>query len=523
MVGAREPIAKLAQALRDLQIQSGKPSVAQLKRRTGMPHATIQDKLSGKTTMKQHQLLALVRACGAYAAEQGNDLPADALAEAVWLERLQVMERELREGRSRDRLADQVAVSPPAISPAPVGEITDLNDKAEAELRLGFDAGSKLARDLPWVVLSDLAELDFDVRTWAKRCQTMWSITISNDPAGDGALPEWWSLAARYLGSHIDPVGYNQFSHKPTSLYVQGLGGGLKAAWRSVGADKTASMLSDLIARHAPVRHLQPNHLAADNRAAGVDLSARAELKFKFAAIDHEIYQVSSSESYRFTGPTAADRFVVFATSNKELADEIAVECEWDLFQLFWVPDASVFLDAADDLRARFKVGVTYMDERFSRHSVSARPSLSEVRFDHWGSYLPSFRDMVGRSPRRLRYDHLSDLRIFDVEFAGLVEGSDEMRSIEGVSVEMEARRRLSDGYCYWQCPFSSYVDRISLDVGDLDLGDRKWEFRVLPFVARPVFATDRWLRSDELNGIDVGAWVHKGQGFALIWRPKSS
>jgi hypothetical protein len=89
----------------------------------------------------------------------------------------------------------------------------------------------RLLYRLPWYVLEGLARKEFDVVAWIGPYCRDWGRTAAGPAPGGVSLPDWWTVAAEFLGALADPIGYPQFSFRRTDSYVRGIGAGLRSAW----------------------------------------------------------------------------------------------------------------------------------------------------------------------------------------------------------------------------------------------------------------------------------------------------
>jgi hypothetical protein len=246
-------------------------------------------------------------------------------------------------------------------------------------------------------------------------------------------------------------------------------------------------------------------------------VSAHTDVHLKLSAVDHEIYRMSNTITYRFHKNVAADRFVIFATCEARLRDSIGYACEFPLFDLWFIADSELFTQAVDDLLSSSEIGMDYLDNRGQVHSTSFQHlPLKEVKYQDWSRYLPLFREAMGPFPRQHTHDFLSSLRIFDCSLNEMT-GEGHVHSIERLSLRQATLQRIAEQYCYWQAPYPCYVDHVSIDAREFDTG--RWEFSAMPFTFRASNVATRWLPGAELTSIDLRSWLLPGHGIVLIWR----
>jgi hypothetical protein len=256
-------------------------------------------------------------------------------------------------------------------------------------------------------------------------------------------------------------------------------------------------------------------------RGGDLTISTHTTVDYELRAVDFETYHLTSTVSYSFKKNVAVDQFIIFATCNALLRDSIASGSRLPLFELWFVPDASLFQDSVDDMLPSAQIGIDYIDHRGQRRvAESSRIRLQEVKYDQWAEYLTFFRESMGSMPRQNTRNHLSDLRIFECDLSGIADDDHVVSAIERLTLRSTTRQRVDDGYCYWQAPYPCYVERITFDAKQLAVDDLPaWEFRIVPFTFRSNTSSARWLSAEEVTDLDVRSWLLPGHGVALLWR----
>ncbi len=257
-------------------------------------------------------------------------------------------------------------------------------------------------------------------------------------------------------------------------------------------------------------------------RPKGDDLtiSTRTTVRLELQGVDTKTYHLTTTQSHMFRHSVPVDRFVIFATSNATLRDTISAACRFPLFELYFMPDASLFLDSVDDICDSTKITIDYLDHDGQRRSAepSQIPPI-EVKFDQWANYLTFFREAMPPLPKLSPLDHMSDLRILECDLSGIADDHI-VRAILGLTVSSRTLQRTNDGFAYWQSPYPSYVDTISFDATELAVDHSPGhEFRIMPFTFRSGTEAAQWLRADQLGDLDVRSWMLPGHGVALLWR----
>lgn len=250
-------------------------------------------------------------------------------------------------------------------------------------------------------------------------------------------------------------------------------------------------------------------------------ISTRTEVKLELSAVDDELYHLTSSVTYRFKENVRADRFLVFATCNALLRDSIVSGSRLPLFELWFVPDSSLFQDSVDAMVTSVRLGIDYLALDGRRYRAPSHTlQLREVKFHRWAEYLSFFHEDVGPLGRLNAHDHLADLRIFECDLNDVAGGNHTVSAIARLAMRVTALQRIDDGGCYWQAPYPCYVDRISFDVRELDIdGTNKFEFYIDSFTFRSNTAMARWVKAEDLPDLDVRSWLLPGHGVLLRWR----
>ncbi|MDX8145937.1 hypothetical protein SK854_27770 [Lentzea sp. BCCO 10_0061] len=257
-------------------------------------------------------------------------------------------------------------------------------------------------------------------------------------------------------------------------------------------------------------------------RPHGGDLtiSTGTTVKLRLQGIDTKTYHLMTTQRYQFRRDVPTDRFVIFATSNATLRDTISAACRYPLFELYFIPDPSLFLESVDDLLDSTKIDIDYLDHEDQPRSVqpSQIPPV-EVRFDQWANYLRFFRQPMAPLGKLSPHDHLGDLRIFECDLNGIADDH-VVRAIRRLTISSRTLQRTNDGFCYWQSPYPSFVDTISFDATQLAVDQSpRHEFRVMPFTFKSATAAAQWLEATDLVDLDVRSWLLPGHGVALLWR----
>jgi hypothetical protein len=141
----------------------------------------------------------------------------------------QLMQRGL-ECLLRGRSGDEPAVQPPAGAAERIEELRAVfAAQARSEYETGYAGALDAAGDIPWFVMEDFANQSFDVRRWIEG----WRRSATAQAAQESP-PGWLGSVGRTLGDLADPIGFDQFSFRPTRARVRGFGDALQAVWHDV-------------------------------------------------------------------------------------------------------------------------------------------------------------------------------------------------------------------------------------------------------------------------------------------------
>lgn len=253
---------------------------------------------------------------------------------------------------------------------------------------------------------------------------------------------------------------------------------------------------------------------------ADLTISTNTEVHLELSAVNHELYHLTTSVAYGFKEHVRADRFIVFATCNALLRDSIVSGCRLPLFELWFVPDNSLFQDSVDDMVTSVRLGIEYLDHSGSHHRApSHKLVLREVKFQRWAEYLSFFREDMGPLGQLNAHDHLTDLRMFECDLNDIAGDHHTVSAIEQLAIRETVTLRIDDGGVWWKAPYPCYVDRITFNVTELDTVGTDLEFYIDSFTFRSNTAMAQWAKAEDLPDLDVRSWLLPGHGVLLRWR----
>lgn len=122
-------------------------------------------------------------------------------------------------------------------------ETQRLRWQAQGEFDRGYAAGVELAKHLNWLELEDLAEVDFDVRTWVEPYRTAAEQMIADDRDHERALMKLvrhfrgFPAMRDALGSIVDPTA----TSVPRATFLRGFRAALKSLYRAATSPDTVT------------------------------------------------------------------------------------------------------------------------------------------------------------------------------------------------------------------------------------------------------------------------------------------
>lgn len=102
---------------------------------------------------------------------------------------------------------------------------------AEEQYQAGWRAALSRVPDLPLWLIEHLADTDFSVRRFAAGYKKSWHHEDSSPLGG------YLTGLAEDIGSLIDPVGFDQFSFRPTEAFMNGYEAALREMWSEYSAN----------------------------------------------------------------------------------------------------------------------------------------------------------------------------------------------------------------------------------------------------------------------------------------------
>jgi hypothetical protein len=239
-------------------------------------------------------------------------------------------------------------------------------------------------------------------------------------------------------------------------------------------------------------------------------ISRGTTANFRLWAVNESMCGNETTWTHDFSGIRDNHKLILFATSDPEIANLVASERTYPLFEL-WLVDEDHLNDFVPTMLETLEVGVSYTDEMGDLHHVPPR-SLEgeEVTLRQYDRYI-RLPDRVDRQ----------NLHIVELDLHDLADPDHVVGSIERLAMRT-VHHTGNDGYVRWTPPHPCYVRRVTFDVRELALEGQKLVYTVLGSTVRKlrVPLRMRWIEATERIEIDVDAWMLPGHEVTLLWRP---
>ncbi|GAA1252784.1 hypothetical protein GCM10009609_15130 [Pseudonocardia aurantiaca] len=231
---------------------------------------------------------------------------------------------------------------------------------------------------------------------------------------------------------------------------------------------------------------------------------------FRLWAVDERMYGMEQTWMHDFSGIRDNHKLVLFATSEPRIANLVASERTYPLFEL-WLLDDDDLEDFVPNLRATLEVGISYTDELGDLHRIPPRPLLGEeVALRQYDRYIRLPEDVDRQN-----------LRIVEFDLYDLADPDHVVGSVESLAVRTINNNR-NHGYLNWTPPHPCYVRNVTFDVRELALDGQKLVYTMLGSTIHKLRVPIRmqWVEVSDQIEISVDAWMLPGHAVTLLWRP---
>ena len=240
-------------------------------------------------------------------------------------------------------------------------------------------------------------------------------------------------------------------------------------------------------------------------------VSRRTSVHYSLRALDPYVCRSESTFTHEFSGVRNAHRFVIFATFDREVADLIATERLYPLFEFWRLEDEDQLEDFVPTLRESLRVGITYLDADGERHTVAPRREKGEeVAYRRYDQFIRLPEDVDRQNLRIIHFD------LFD-----LADPDHVVRSIESLTLSATNHFPLNLGYLRWSPPHPCYTEDVVFDVEHMR-PEADLVYTVVPSTAKmqAVPIDHRWSPAGDRIRVGLDAWMLPGHSVTLLWRP---
>ena len=279
-------------------------------------------------------------------------------------------------------------------------------------------------------------------------------------------------------------------------------------------------VLESLLSKTLGNRHGHQEIITALLGGPGRDASGGDTVVSRGTSVNFRIESVTDTEcityltwTHEYSGVRNNHRFVIFATSDREIASLVLTDRTYPLYET-WLVEEENFEDFVPALQESLRVGVTYRDADGERHVVEPRPQRGEeVAFRHYDQYL--------RLP-----DHIDrkNLRIVQLDLYDLADEDHVVKSVETLTVRASNVEAFDLGYVVWSPPHPCFVRSVTFDVARLARPGRELVHMVLLSTIKGAgLPMNRWRPLQDCIEVPVDSWMLSGHNVTLLYRPTTS
>lgn len=279
-------------------------------------------------------------------------------------------------------------------------------------------------------------------------------------------------------------------------------------------------VLDSLLSRTLGNRHGHQEIITALLGGPGRDASGGDTVVSRGTSVHFRIESVSETQcissltsTHEYSGVRNNHRFVIFATSDREIAGLVLTERTYPLYEV-WLVEEGDLEDSVPALQESLRVGITYVDEHGIVHAVEPRPQRGEeVAFRHYDQYL--------RLP-----DHIDrkNLRIVQLDLYDLADEDHVVRSVETLTIRLSNVAAFDLGYLVWSPPHPCFVPSVTFDLSQLARPGQDMVYLVvLGTIKGAGLPMNRWQPLQDRIEVPVNSWMLSGHNVTLLYRPTTS
>jgi hypothetical protein len=278
-------------------------------------------------------------------------------------------------------------------------------------------------------------------------------------------------------------------------------------------------VLDSLLSKTLGNRHGHQEIITALLGGAGRDASGGDTVVSRGTSVHFRIESVTDTDcvtyltwTHEYSGVRNNHLFVIFATSDREIAGLVLTDRTYPLYEV-WLVEEENLEDFVPALQESLRVGITYVDTRGAVHVVEPRPQRGdEVAFRHYDQYL-RLPDHVDRK----------NLRIVQLDLYDLADDDHVVRSVENLTVRASNVEAFDLGYLMWSPPHPCFVRSVTFDLSRLARAEEKLFYLVLLSTIRGAgLPMNRWQPLQDRIEVPVDTWMLSGHNVTLFYRPTS-
>lgn len=280
------------------------------------------------------------------------------------------------------------------------------------------------------------------------------------------------------------------------------------------------TVLDALLSRTLGDRRSHQDIITALLGGPGRDASGGDTVVSRGTSAHFRIESVSETEcisyltwTHEYSGVRKNHRFVIFATSDREIASFVLNERTYPLYEV-WLVGESDLEEFVPALQESLRVGITYIDTARRVHVVEPRPLRGEeVAFRHYDQYL-RLPDHVDRK----------NLRIVQLDLYDLADDDHVVESVETLTIRASNVEAFDLGYLIWSPPHPCFVRSVTFDVSRLARPGQDLVYLVVLGTIRGAgMPMNRWLPLQDRIEVPVDSWMLSGHNVTLLYRPTTS
>jgi hypothetical protein len=242
-------------------------------------------------------------------------------------------------------------------------------------------------------------------------------------------------------------------------------------------------------------------------------ISRTADVYFRLQSIDDDTCRSESSWTYEFSGVRNSHLLVMFGTHDRAIAAAVTSERIYPLYELWVLNSEDELEDFVGTLRATVELGISYLDQHGTMHTVPPRAQQGEE------VVLRQYQKFV-RLPDEMNQ---GDLRIVQFDLYDLADPDHVVESVESLTLKA-SNNSTNRGHFIWSVPFPCFVRDVVFDVKGLPRDTETLAYMVVTSAAGwyRLALRREWMIIEDTFRLTLNAWLLSGHSVTLLWRPVS-